>query len=345
MRILSLVVICIFQFLLLWKSDHPHGENFNISCSVCHSEKGWYLDKDIYSFDHNKTELPLTGVHIKTDCKACHPTLIFADAKVDCNACHIDIHQATTGSDCSRCHTPTSWLVNNITEIHMMSRFPLLGAHRTADCTDCHKSESMVRFDVIGINCVDCHLQEYQSTSNPNHAESGFSEDCSSCHSINAFSWEGAGFNHNFFPLVQGHSALNCTDCHTTGNYSDASPVCNSCHQSDYLATTNPNHTTSGFPQDCELCHSLAPDWTPSRFTQHDSQFFPIYSGRHKDEWSSCTECHNNPSNYSQFTCLSCHEHNKTDMDSKHREENGYSYDSASCYRCHPRGIADKVHL
>jgi len=345
MRILSLVIIGILEFLLLWKSDHPHGEDFNISCSTCHSEKGWHIDKDIYSYDHNKAQFPLTGQHKNTECRLCHPTLVFSEAPVDCNACHIDVHQSTAGSDCSRCHTTFSWLVDNIDDIHRMSRFPLLGAHRTADCLDCHKSESHSRFDVLGINCVDCHREDYLSTSEPNHVESGFSEECSSCHSINAFTWEGAGFNHAFFPLSQGHSGLECSSCHTTGNYSDLSPDCNTCHQDDYLATTNPNHTDLAFPDNCELCHTLAPGWSPAAYTQHDSQSFPIYSGRHKGEWSSCTECHTNPSNYSQFTCLSCHEHNKTDMDNAHQEENGYSYDSESCYSCHPRGIADKFHL
>jgi hypothetical protein len=28
-------------------------------------------------------------------------------------------------------------------------------------------------------------------------------------------------------------------------------------------------------------------------------------------------------------------------MDSKHRGENGYSYNSVACLNCHPRGIAD----
>ncbi len=117
---------------------------------------------------------------IIVNCKACHPTLVFNDAKTDCNECHTDIHQATVGQDCSRCHTTFSWLVANINEIHQHSRFPLLGAHRTADCSDCHHSESMVRFDVLGVNCIDCHREDYTATSNPNHTEAGFSEDCSS---------------------------------------------------------------------------------------------------------------------------------------------------------------------
>ena len=149
-------------------------------------------------------------------------TLVFSEAKSECNECHTDVHQATTGLDCARCHTPNSWLVSNITGIHQTSRFPLLGAHRTADCSDCHKSETLVRFDVPGVNCIDCHRENYMATTNPNHSESGFSEDCSPCHPVNSFEWTGAGFNHAFFPLTQGHSGLNCSECHTTGSYTDA---------------------------------------------------------------------------------------------------------------------------
>jgi len=341
MRILSLILIFSLFFIIKQKADHPHGKDFKLSCSICHSPKGWTLDKEIYSFDHNNTKLPLTGQHTIVNCKSCHPTLVFTDAKTECYECHNDLHQATVGLDCARCHTTISWLVANITEIHQYSRFPLLGAHRTADCSDCHHSESMVRFDVLGVNCIDCHQDDYMATSNPNHSEAGFSEDCSTCHPVNSNQWAGAGFNHSFFPLEQGHSGLACAQCHLTGNYSDANPECNTCHQKDYDATTNPNHSAMGFPLTCETCHSLEPGWKPASFTEHDSQSFPIYSGRHKGTWTSCTECHPNSSNYSEFTCLSCHEHNKASMDEKHREEGGYSYNSAACLHCHPRGVAD----
>jgi hypothetical protein len=413
MRILSLLILILLLYFSNQKTKSPHGPDFKISCETCHSSKGWQLDTVIYSFNHNKTKLPLTGQHTEINCKLCHTTLVFSAAKSQCNQCHNDVHQSTVGLDCSRCHTPASWLVNNINEIHQKSRFPLLGAHRTADCYSCHKSESLTRFDVIGINCIDCHQLDYLATTNPNHAEAGFTIDCSACHPVNSFQWTGAGFNHNFFALVQGHSTPKCADCHTTGQYSDADPSCNSCHQSDYLATTNPDHKASNFPVTCENCHTLSPGWKPATFNhnlfpltlghstpacidchiggnytstptdcyschkndynntinpkhqtlgfstvctqchttnpgwkpasyqQHDNQSFPIYSGRHRGTWNSCTECHPNASNYSQFTCISCHEHNKTDMDNKHKGRNGYSYDSAACYRCHPKGNAD----
>jgi hypothetical protein len=474
MRILSLIIFCLILFFTARKSDSPHGTDFKISCKNCHSSKGWQLDKDIYSFDHNKTKLPLVGQHSVTDCRACHPTLVFKDAKTSCNECHSDMHKATVGQECSRCHTPVSWLVTNINEIHQVSRFPLLGAHKTADCIQCHKSESQLRFDITGVNCIDCHRENYMATTSPNHIESGLSEDCSRCHSISAFQWNGAGFVHSIFPLVDGHSSLNCTDCHKTSNYLNTSTDCYACHQSNYLATTNPNHAAAAFSTDCRTCHSLKPGWKPATFNhnifpltlghaaptcsdchvngnytttptdcyschqtnynnttnpnhaslsfstnctqchntnpgwkpstfnhnifpltfghssltctdchingnytttptdcyschqtnynntanpnhaslsfsttctqchttkagwkpasyaQHDSQFFPIYSGRHNGTWTTCSSCHSNPANYAQFNCISCHSN-------AHR---GSNYTNAQCYQCHPRGNA-----
>jgi len=410
---MSLLIYYIILFLAGTATDPPHGADFKISCSTCHSPKGWMLDKEIYSFNHNKTRLPLEGQHTEVNCRLCHPTLIFSEAKNECFECHSDVHQGTVGLDCSRCHTPVSWLVNNITDIHRRGRFPLVGAHTLADCYDCHKSESLARFDVPGVNCIDCHRDKYMATTSPNHIQAGLSEDCSTCHPINSFQWAGAGFNHDFFALVQGHSTPKCADCHTSGNYTDASPACNSCHMTDYNTSTNPAHLASNFPVTCENCHTLTPgwkpaqfdhsrfpltlghavpecadchkggnytstptdcyschqtnynnssnpnhkqlsfsttctqchttnpDWKPASYTEHDTKSFPIYSGKHRGEWTSCTECHANPSSYASFTCLTCHEHNKTDMDNKHRGENGYSYNSTACLHCHPRGIAE----
>jgi len=323
------------------KTESPHGPAFKVSCSTCHSSKGWQLDREIYSFDHSKTKLPLLGQHKEVDCRLCHQSLVFSEAKTECNKCHTDVHQSTVGDDCSRCHTPSSWLVNNITDIHQSSRFPLLGAHRTADCYDCHKSESLARFDVIGVNCIDCHRADFQATTDPNHAEAGFSEDCSTCHPVNSFQWAGAGFTHSYFPLTLGHSVPACADCHKGGNYTSTPTDCYACHSTDFNNTTNPKHQTLGFSVTCTQCHNTNPDWKPASYAQHDTKSFPIYSGKHRGEWNSCTECHANASNYAQFTCLSCHEHNKTDMDKEHRGENGYSYDSAACLKCHPKGNAD----
>ncbi|MCB0751983.1 MAG: hypothetical protein KDC52_10955, partial [Ignavibacteriae bacterium] len=90
----------------------------------------------------------------------------------------------------------------------------------------------------------------------------------------------------------------------------------------------------------CEDCHNTS-DWNDATF-DHDGQYFPIYSGKHKEAWNSCSDCHTNPSSYSVFSCIDCHEHNnKTKVDDKHRGESGYSYTSAACYDCHPQGRGD----
>jgi hypothetical protein len=400
MRILSLIVIVAVFVFSKQKTESPHGKDFKISCTTCHSTKGWELDKEIYSFDHKKTSMPLTGQHSKVDCRQCHKTLVFNEAKNQCFQCHTDIHQATTGQDCAKCHTTTSWLVNNVEDIHRSGRFPLFGAHRLTDCLLCHKSESSLRFDVPGVLCIDCHRKDFISTTAPNHITEGFSQDCMMCHSVSSLQWKGSSFTHVFFPLNNGHSAAKCTDCHTSGKYSGLSAECVSCHLKDYNSTTNPvhktanfstvctechstvtgwspttfdhnkfpltlghsslkcndchkdgkftsvstdcynchlanynstinpNHKTLAFSTVCTQCHTTNPDWKPASYAQHDSQYFPIYSGKHRGQWKLCTDCHNNPVNYTIFNCKSCHSN-------AHR---GKNYTDSQCYSCHPRG-------
>ena len=286
MRILSFLIFCISMFFMNRLTQSPHGPDFKISCKTCHSSKGWELDKSTYSFDHNTTKFPLLGQYTTINCRQCHNSLVFREAKTNCNDCHNDMHQSTVGSDCSRCHNQVSWLVNNTNSIHQMSRFPLLGAHRTADCSQCHLSESLLRFDVSGVNCVDCHRANYMATTNPNHAQSGISEDCFSCHSLNAIQWAGAGFNHSLFPLVQGHSAVKCTDCHKTRNYLNTSVACNSCHQQDFLAAKSPDHSASQFSTNCQDCHTLTHGWKPATFNH---SIFPLTLGH---ATAACLDCH-----------------------------------------------------
>ena len=338
MRILSLIVVFLISLLFGKDTDSPHGDDFKISCSVCHSPKGWELDKTIYSFDHNSTELPLRGQHTEINCKMCHPSLVFSEAGTDCMSCHEDMHYQTLGPDCARCHTPNSWIVENITEIHQMGRFPLLGAHFTADCYQCHPSSSLLRFEPLGIECIDCHQDDYRATTNPDHVKGNFSTNCIECHSLTAFSWSSSDFNHAFFPLTQGHAISDCNECHTGNDYSSTSPVCVTCHQNDYNSTSNPNHIAADISTDCIACHTTNPGWKPAEFDQHDAQYFPIYSGQHNGEWDNCVDCHTNPGNYAQFTCIDCHEHNQTEMADEHQGIGGYVWNSAACLECHPTG-------
>ncbi len=72
---------------------------------------------------------------------------------------------------------------------------------------------------------------------------------------------------------------------------------------------------------------------------QHDGLYFPIFSGKHDNEWNTCDECHTTPGNYNMFSCIECHEHdNPGDLADEHDEVSGYVYESNACYTCHPNG-------
>ena len=164
---------------------------------------------------------------------------------------------------------------------------------------------------------------------------------CEECHSTGP-GWEPALFpsHNNYYALNGAHASVasNCFLCHE-GNYINTKNTCFGCHSAEYNATSNPAHAVAQFPTDCISCHTESA-WTPSTFN-HDSQFFPIYSGKHRQAWNSCADCHTEPTNYSVFSCLTCHEHNKTSMDEKHHEVSGYAYNSINCLACHPRGTHD----
>jgi len=340
MRGLSLILIFLVA-VFSQSSDSPHGDNLEIGCDDCHNSKGWEIDRNDIIFDHNITSFQLEGLHQYVNCVTCHPTLVFSEAETECVSCHTDMHQQTVGLECVRCHTTNSWMVDNITEIHQQGRFPLLGAHATADCYECHKSASLLLFEPLGVECIDCHRGDYLATTSPNHVENDYSTDCAECHKMDAFSWVGTDYTHAFFPLVEGHAINDCRECHTDPqSYSNISAECFSCHEADYNSAVVPNHQQAGLSTNCNECHTLSVGWSPADFPEHDV-LFPIYSGEHNGEWNSCVDCHNNPSNISIFTCIDCHEHNKTDMDDEHQGIGGYLYNSIACLECHPTGSED----
>jgi hypothetical protein len=186
------------------------------------------------------------------------------------------------------------------------------------------------------MDCLSCHQADYAATRQPPHAGAGIGTTCQTCHTTTA--WAGGTFNHSLttFPLTGTHTTTPCLSCHGDGVYRGKTSTCVSCHQADYNQTTNPNHTAASFPTTCSGCHTTT-TWLGATFN-HDAQFFPINSGAHRGKWSSCATCHTSPTDYKVFTCLTCHEHRQTSMDSKHQGRSGYRYDSQACYACHPRG-------
>jgi hypothetical protein len=331
------------------QSTNPnHSEiGLTLSCANCHDSKGWTPS----SFNHESTGFVLAGKHNLINCNLCHTSSAVKPAQ-DCFSCHTanynnapDHLSQSYPTDCAMCHNSTDWKQTDFN--HSTTDFPLTGAHITTACADCHKDG----YTSTSTACNSCHSQDYTSTANPNHVSLGLSVTCNDCHTTSP-GWSPATFAiHNTYYVLQGAHAVikdNCTVCHSN-DYNNTPNTCYGCHQSDYNNTTNPTHSSSGFSTGCEDCHSQSA-WKPSTF-DHDNQYFPIYSGEHRGEWDACSDCHEEQSDFSIFTCISCHEHNKTEMDDEHRGINNYQYVSTACYDCHPTGnddglliIKDHVH-
>jgi hypothetical protein len=308
--------------------------NFDHDCTKCHSSSSWNPAR----FDHALTSFPLTGQHQTVACITCHPAT-FAGTTSDCYTCHQTDFAATTSPnhaqsafshDCLLCHTTNGWTPSSFN--HSTTTFPLTGKHQTTTCLSCHPTT----YAGTTTDCYTCHQTAFTATTNPNHTQANFGHDCVSCHTTNG--WTPSSFNHSTtsFALTGKHQTTNCISCHPT-TYAGTAATCDACHQTNFNATTNPNHTSAGFSTDCVSCHNTSA-WDPSTW-DHDAQNFPIYSGAHDGQWADCATCHTNPATYADFTCFTCHRHNQTDTDNNHSQVNGYAYTSSACYTCHPRGV------
>ncbi|MCB1007412.1 MAG: NAD(P)-binding domain-containing protein [Acidobacteria bacterium] len=319
-------------------TDDPNhaAAGFPLTCQVCHSTTRW----DEASFNHDSTIFPLTGAHRSVACESCHAAG-YSGTPTTCVSCHQgdynstqDPNHAASGfsTTCEACHTTASW--QGATFDHNATGFSLTGAHASIACESCHASG----YSGTPSACVSCHQADYNSTQEPNHAAAGFPTTCETCHTTS--SWQGATFDHNAtaFPLTGAHTSTACESCHASG-YSGTPTACVACHQNDYNQANDPNHVSAGFPTTCESCHTTS-SWDGATF-DHDGSYFPIYSGKHRNKWASCSTCHVVPSNYAVFECTVCHEHRRSEMDSEHDDVGGYVYQSQACYNCHPTGEAD----
>jgi nitrate/TMAO reductase-like tetraheme cytochrome c subunit len=316
--------------------------NFDHDCTVCHSVDAW----DPAFFDHSNTTFPLTGAHIALDCISCHAAG-YSNTPTDCWSCHETDYNGVTDPnhvtnnfdhDCTVCHTTDDW--ENVTFDHSNTSFPLTGAHVTLDCISCHADG----YSNTPTDCWSCHETDFNTVIDPSHITNNFDHDCTTCHSTTG--WTPVTFDHanTNFPLTGAHLTVDCIDCHSDG-YANTPSDCFFCHETDYNNTTDPNHIAAQFPTDCESCHNTT-DWNQTTW-DHDNQYFPIYTGRHDEEWNTCDECHVDPNDYTVFECIFCHPHNdRNQVDNDHDEESGYVYASWACYDCHPDGrVPDKIKL
>lgn len=323
-------------------APNHQSQNYPRTCEQCHSTYTWQES----TFNHSETNFALTGAHTSASCDQCHENG-FTGTSVICNDCHNQDFQSGLNPnhvvlglpvDCETCHTTQpDWSPAQFT-IHD-NFYSLIGEHAiiSSDCAGCHNGDYINTPN----ECNGCHRTNYEQTVNPNHINAGIDTDCESCHTPSP-DWKPALFpiHDNIYPLLGAHATIfsDCAACHN-GNYNSTPSQCIGCHETDYNNTANPVHSSAGFSTNCEECHTTV-EWIPSTF-DHDVSYFPIYTGKHAQQWNNCIDCHIYPQNFSLFECINCHEHDKAGTDEEHTEVNGYIYASAECFACHPDGTSD----
>ncbi|MFH1277620.1 MAG: hypothetical protein ABIK65_04500, partial [Candidatus Eisenbacteria bacterium] len=319
---------------------YPHGE-YRGECELCHAPTAWKPLRFAERWSHDDFGFPLESAHQDLDCARCHRSLDFTVASHACIDCHQDIHQGEFGLECARCHGPRDFRDrSSFVLAHRITRFPLTGAHASAECEACHagESEDRSRFVNTPVECEACHRSEYDATTDPNHEAAAFPADCSSCHETTG--WPGAGYDHSFFPLEGGHGGLSCSSCHGDAPYEETSAACLSCHGDDYDGAFEPDHS-AGFPTECTVCHSTA-RWEGADFG-HES--FPLEKGH---AGVLCATCHEGVGfEETPVDCYACHRDDFDGTADPRHEDAGFPTDCATCHETEtwPGALFDHTHF
>ena len=251
----TFIYILVLSAPCVTAQDNPHGD-LEIACSVCHTTTGW----DSVRFDHSQTQFMLKGRHKNLDCAYCHVIDNFSDTQGECVSCHTDNHQGRLLPQCENCHSEISWSIFNPVKAHRNTSFQLLGKHSSLDCGACHFREIEGEFLRLVSDCIACHTQEFQSTTNPKHTSLGFGMRCEDCHSF--FSWQPALFKEHdsSFPIFSGeHNGKwdECTDCHfEPNNYLTFS--CSKCHSKTKM--DEEHEDIQGYEYESQACLNCHPN-------------------------------------------------------------------------------------
>lgn len=157
------------------RKDDKHLGQLGPACASCHVESTW---KQVAAFDHNRTRFALVGRHAGVECKACHATPAFKDAKTDCLSCHRkdDRHRGGLGADCALCHNARDWRAWDFDHARR-TKFVLDGGHARIRCDACHRPGSDPRLPAA---CGVCHEKD-------DVHEGRFGRACERCHETTRF--------------------------------------------------------------------------------------------------------------------------------------------------------------
>ncbi len=174
------------------RQDDRYRLRLGMNCAECHSTLTWKrVDPNKWNHE-TETGFRLEGAHQFVDCEQCHGFQGFKPQPTDCYSCHAKDYQSTRNpnhvqagfpTDCPACHNTRSWGGARFSHLG----FPLTGRHATAACADCHKNGVYAGTPTA---CASCHINDYNSTTDPNHRAQGYSLECQTCHGTSYTGWE-----------------------------------------------------------------------------------------------------------------------------------------------------------
>ncbi len=283
-------------------------------------------DASAQLFSPGKLARPHAHLEGVANCTRCHEAGQKVSAKA-CLSCHTEIatrvdqkkgyHGRLDPAEraaCEKCHhdhqgldyAMIAWDPERFD--HRRSGWPLLGAHRQAECRDCHEprlvtdraleEKKATTYLGLPVECRSCHFDEHRGQ---------LSTECTKCHDNEA--WKPAPlFDHaqTEYPLRGAHREVECAECHaaekdpappgfpgpksaTFARYAPVDQACASCHE-------DPHRGRLG--ADCARCH-VEDDWrTAPPASQkrgerersfHDQTRYPLV-GAHQAV--ACRACH-----------------------------------------------------
>jgi len=303
-----------------------HRERTTRRCTDCHTQTSW---KPAPGFDHSRTAFALEGRHRSVQCRDCHTVrgtpvtgpggsrdstfVDFGSARntaAGCVSCHTSPHTQTGRMGrCEGCHTVNGWFVlsDSLRSFdHAPIGFPLVEAHASADCEDCHwpsaghstlPAAALSRANFLrplnrqrmGFgSCASCHTEVHQAEL----GERG--RNCQRCHNQTRFApteYVMAAHDSTTFALTGAHQAVPCSSCHVrlAGAAAGLGRVrfrmtdhsCTGCHRDP--------HGAQFAGRTCETCHTTAA-WQGARGDfDHAGTRYPL-RGAHRN--LACGSCH-----------------------------------------------------
>ena len=226
------------QPVLPGMSAASHANTGGTQCISCHSTAGW----SPVQFNHEKTGFALKGKHARVTCKSCHAHDFTSELPMSCVGCHRDIHGGQLGARCESCHDEKSWQPLFSADAHRRSTFPLIGAHATIPCVECHSDARDRQFSRPAVTCAACHQADITRTRGTavDHVALNFTAGCETCHLPTRFTPARFPQHDLCFVLSAGpHSVLSCTQCHTSlpttaspaGTCRTGTASCTGCHE------------------------------------------------------------------------------------------------------------------